>query len=314
MSDASFSPTATVSDGTDLQQFGSAFRTDMSEVMDSLQFSLGDIALPWDAEGNITAFTTTIGTPEEDGQLWQLQTTPFTCAVVAQRGIIEAFTGEDISEAQLVYEATINGWLTDGGMSPLDAGRLLELHGIPCHVQMGATVEELIAELTQGHKVIVGVDSGELWNQDSFLEDFFHQAADHAVWVTGINMGDPAHPKIIVNDSGDPHGAGKEYDLSDFVAAWQDSGFFYVATDNTPPHFHLAARGFDPATGAFSDMVAYLTGLYSDFPRHLQSQGSLAKLAEPGMVAEAAVLMPHLMENPLASLDDAARDQLLLTI
>jgi hypothetical protein len=105
----------------------------------------------------------------------------------------------------------------------------------------GATVEDLISELSQGHKVLVDVDFGELLDQDYPLEDFFQQSADRAIWVTGIDTGDPDHPKVIINDSGDPHGAGKEYDLTNFVNAWKDSGFSYVATDNAPAGFHLAA-------------------------------------------------------------------------
>jgi len=80
-----------------------------------------------------------IGTPDAYTQFWQPQTTGFTSAVVAQRGIVEAFTGEDISEAQLVYEATTNGWLTDAGMSPMDAGNLLELHSIELSCSNGGS-------------------------------------------------------------------------------------------------------------------------------------------------------------------------------
>jgi hypothetical protein len=90
-------------------------QADMSTLMDSLQPAPQPIPMPWDADGNLTAFDTAVGTPEQDAQFWQMQTTPFTCAVMAQCGIIGAFTGEPVSEAQLVYEATINGWLTDGG-------------------------------------------------------------------------------------------------------------------------------------------------------------------------------------------------------
>lgn len=219
----------------------------MNTTTDVCTHTGSEFPFTWGAEPSSTTFETIIGTPQEDACLWQQQTTPFTCAVVAQRGIIEAFTGETLSEAQLVYEATANGWLTDGGMSPLDASQLLELHGISCHIQTGATVEQLLAELTQGHKVIAGVDAGELWRQDSPLEDSFCQVTDHAIWVTGVDMSNPTHPQIFVNDSGDPAGAGKAYDLTNFVDAWQDSGFFYVATDHAPPYMQPITQVLDPA-------------------------------------------------------------------
>jgi len=214
------------------------------------------------------------GTPGEDAQFWQLQTTPFTCAVVAQLGIIEAFTGEPVSEAQLVYDATANGWLSDNGMSPLDVGNLLDLYNIPCHVEMGATIQDLMAELTQGHKVIVGVDSGELWHQDFPLEDFFQQAADHAIWVTGVDTSDSDNPMVIINDSGDPNGAGKAYPMADFVDAWEDSGFRYVGTDNAPPDFDQLAAGFNADSGLFTDIANYYGDLFSDFLGRVQHQGS----------------------------------------
>ncbi|MGQ0594132.1 MAG: hypothetical protein ACT4QB_16240 [Gammaproteobacteria bacterium] len=70
------------------------------------------------------------GTPTEDTPFWKPQTTAFTCAVMAQRGIIAAFTGNDLSEAQLVYDATVNGWLTERGHVAARRGQAL---GAPRH-------------------------------------------------------------------------------------------------------------------------------------------------------------------------------------
>ena len=286
-------------------------QSDMSTLMDSLQPTAEPIPMPWDADGNLTAFDTVVGTPAQDAQFWQMQTTPFTCAVMAQCGIIGAFTGDPISEAQLVYEATVNGWLSDGGMSPLDVGNLLELHGIGCHVQMGTAIEDLMAELAQGHKVIVGLDSGEIWNQDHPLEDFFQQSADHAIWVTGVDLSDPANPKVIVNDSGDPTGAGKAYDLALFVDAWQDSGFFYVATDDAPPDFSLAASQFNPATGVFPELAAYFGDRFPDFQHQLQDSANQGLDITPGAPFGDAA---NLSESPITVLDQTARNQLFQMI
>jgi hypothetical protein len=312
MNDPSLEPENMIPNQPEEAPLGAIPQADMNEVMDSLQFDQDEIQMPWDTEGNLTAFGNVVGTPDIDIPFWQLQTTGFTCAVVAQRGIIEAFTGEPISEAQLVYDATVNGWLTDGGMSPLDVGNLLQLYGIDCHEKMGATIEELMAELAQGRKVIVGVDSGELWNQDHPLEDFFHQTADHAIWVTGVNMHDPDNPKVIVNDSGDPGGAGREYELSVFMDAWEDSGFFYVATSNAPPNFYLAASGFDPTQGFFPDMVSYFGRFDPDFQDLLQRQEQNVENFAEALTSGPA--LQTLTGTPIASLDEAARDDLFKKI
>lgn len=226
---------------------------------------------PWSAGDADNACL--VGTPTADACFWQHQTTPFTCAVVAQQEILESF-GIDVSEAQVVYDATSHHWLTDHGMPPTIAGNLLQMYGVPCHVEMGATVQDSVGELARGHKVIVGVDSGELWHQDHPLEDFFHQAADHAIWVTGVDNSDAAHPRIIINDSGDPHGAGKVYELADFLDAWQDSGFFYVATDQAPPGFSVL--GSDASTGIFTSMADFLEQARGSLAAHSRGATTLA--------------------------------------
>lgn len=57
----------------------------------------------------------------------------------------------------------------------------------------------------QGHKVIVGVDSGELWDNKllGWWNDFFHgDTPDHALVVAGIDMADPNNPMVILTDPG----------------------------------------------------------------------------------------------------------------
>ena len=76
------------------------------------------------------------GTPEADAAGFVHQTTSFTCAVVSQQMVLQGF-GIPIGEAELVYEATANGWLTSGGTTIENLGRLLEYHGVPVHEQFG---------------------------------------------------------------------------------------------------------------------------------------------------------------------------------
>jgi len=198
----------------------------------------------------------TFGTPGEDSHHWVEQTTPFTCAIVSQEMILHAF-GVDAGEAQLTYEATANGWLTEGGTSMGNLARLLELHGIATHTVPHGSVAELVAELAQGHKVIAAVDSGELQKTDLPWEDLFKaHGADHAIVITGLDMSDSAHPQVYINDPGDPKGAGKAYPLDEFLDAWADGGYLYVATDHAPSDLTLHSlfgSNFDSVSGMYMD-------------------------------------------------------------
>ena len=197
-----------------------------------------------------------VGTPGEDRQDWVGQTTPFTCAIVSQEMILHAF-GVNVSEAQLTYEATANGWLTEGGTSLENLARLLESHGVATHTVPHGSVEALVAELAQGHKVIAAVDSGEMWKTDLPWEDLFKaHGADHAIVVTGLDMSDSTHPKVYINDPGDPHGAGKPYPLNEFLDAWADGGNLYAATDHAPSDLtqhSLFGSNFNSVTGMYMD-------------------------------------------------------------
>lgn len=189
-----------------------------------------------------------------DALSWSQQTTDFTCAIVSQQMILLQF-GFDVSEAQLVYEATSGGFLTSEGSAMEDVGRLLESHGVPTHQSFG--MEGLIQELAQGHKVIVAVDSGELWGTDWIIEDLFSgRQADHALVINGLDLSDPNNPQAVLNDPGHPNGAGLRVPLNRFLDAWGDSGQFYVATDEAPPE--LAS---DPIIGTEFRQEA---GMYMD--------------------------------------------------
>ena len=209
------------------------------------------------------------GSPSEDSHNWVEQTTPFTCAVVSQEMILHAF-GIDASEAQLTYEAAANGWLTEGGTSMENMARLLELHGVPSHTTYSGGVDSLVAELAQGHKVMVAVDSGEMWKTDFPWEDFFQPGgADHAVVVTGLDMHDPAHPTVYLNDPGDPQGAGKAYPLDQFLDAWSDSGNVYVATDIAPTDLashSIFGANFNPTAGMYMD-TSFWQGFLANLAR-----------------------------------------------
>lgn len=161
-----------------------------------------------------------------------LQIYPDTCAIKSQQLILEDF-GIHFTEEQLRNEAMMYGWY-NGGTSPEDVGKLLELHGIHVSQYENANIFNLVNELAQGHKVIVGVDSGELWGDNIFDKIFEDNAADHALIVSGVDTSDPNNVKVIVTDPGTGNLL-KEYSMEEFVDAWEDSNCFMMATNDPIP-------------------------------------------------------------------------------
>lgn len=221
-----------------------------------------------------------IGIPAEDSEYWQRQQADDTCALVAAAGVIRSMTGEYVSEEEIVREATARGWYNGNGTSPDDFGKILSVYDVDYHVKMNATTADIIRELVYGHKVMVAVDGGEIWNgqspgeiiEDLLAEMFGFQAADHAIWITGVDLSDPSDIKVIMNDSGVDDGAGKSISLSLFRDAWEDSGFRYVATDEAPSNLDQIVTGFDAETGTFPDIIAYFEnyspGFLDDSPTY----------------------------------------------
>lgn len=293
-----------------IDDFGNVFDAWYGDFDDvSVDWSFEDIFSPWQEHPDLAPAV-------DDASFWRQQTTPFTCAVVCQQMILRQF-GIDVSEAQLVYDATVNGWLTRDGMDPMDAGRLLEYYGVPVHYSFGSDIESLVSELAMGRKVIVAVDSGELWKQDWFFEDWVNpNGADHAVVVTGIDLSDPNQPKVYLNDPGDPNGAGKAYPLDEFLDAWSDSGQYYVATDHAPMGLELGplGAGFNPQTGMYMDgefwsqwLKSVVSGFDSEYFKSL-----LNRVAVAATVAGTTALVTTMMSWD--GLDDVARNELFLTV
>lgn len=272
-------------------------------------WSSDDVFSPWEQHGSI------IGTPDQDAETWQHQGTEFTCAVVSQQMILQQF-GIEVSEAQLVYDAVTNGWLTDAGTSIDDLGRLLEHYGIDTHQVVGAGVESLMSELVQGRAVIVAVDADDMWNPGSLSPDVLGQdGADHAVVVTGLDLSDPECPRVYINDPGDPDGAGKAYSLEQFLDAWADSGNTYVATDDAPPglgQHSLFGAHFDSESGLYMDQSFWSEWLQSTF-RGFDAEAFKTSLMAIGGAA-AIVAAYSVVDSIWDCLDDTGRNDLFLMI
>jgi len=204
-----------------------------------------------------------IGEPDSGGE-WHPQQTPFTCAVVSQEMVLREF-GQDVNEAQLMGEAMQHHWLSDTGTSFEDTGKLLELHGVPCHDGQG--IDQMVSELSQGHKVIVGVDSTDLWQGDSWIAKELHEMtsggphADHAIVVQGLRHDDDGSWHVIVNDPGNPNGEGHDYPLDQFMDAWKGSDCHFVATAVAPPGLSshpVYGSGFDEQSGTYTGVMDWM--------------------------------------------------------
>lgn len=161
-----------------------------------------------------------------------LQNYPDTCAIKSQQLILES-NGINVSESELRDEAMRNGWYAPGVGTPMESvGNLLENHGMEVHRFVNASVPDIAYELSRGHQVIVGVDSGELWNAgaDETFEDIISgDRADHALLVSGIVI-DPftAEESILLTDPGTGDVC-MEYPAEQFEDAWDDSGDFMIS-------------------------------------------------------------------------------------
>lgn len=155
-----------------------------------------------------------------------------TCAIKSQQIILHSF-GVDIPEEILTIEATDKGYyIPEQGSAASAVGLLLEDHGVGTHTKYNATVYDLVAELAQGHKVIVGVDADELW-RPSFFNDLFGEQANHALIVTGIDTTNPNDIRVLITDPGTGDVA-RSYPMAQFLDAWHDSSCMMVATDMAP--------------------------------------------------------------------------------
>lgn len=155
-----------------------------------------------------------------------------TCAIKSQQLILKS-NGINVSEQELRNEAMQNGWYVPGYGTPMEnVGNLLENHGMEVHRYVNASVSDIADELSKGHQVIVGVDSGELWNSgpDETFEDIIHgEQADHALLVSGIVV-DPctSEETVLLTDPGTGDVC-MEYPTDQFEDAWDDSEDFMVS-------------------------------------------------------------------------------------
>lgn len=202
-----------------------------------------------------------------------------SCAFQSQAIVLKEY-GINVSQEELMEVAKMQGWYVEGHGTPLDkVGKLLEHYDVPTSFTEGNNVFNLTNELAQGHRVIVTVDSGELWHKGFFqnMKDvIIGDTPNHALVVVGMDTRDPNDVKVIVTDPGNGN-LQKAYSEKQFVDAWKDSNCFMAATEVSPEEFidhlppthmeqfagipyptleRLADTGFDSGMERFSAFVA----------------------------------------------------------
>ena len=193
------------------------------------------------------------------------QGTQPTCAIRCQQIILRDY-GIQIPQDELADYAQAQGWFDGDGTRMGDIGNLLETCGVGVHTSTDNGIEGLMEELNAGHRVVVGVDSNELWAEPgSEAWRFFNSIdnPDHAIIVAGMKI-DPdnsANNTVILTDPGRGD-AFIEYPMEHFNQAWADAHFFMMATDEPAPYQYNVERGcIEPSNFATDYTVA-------EFPFH----------------------------------------------
>lgn len=177
------------------------------------------------------------GTPAENVYIPEsVQHTKDGCNFCSEATVLNDY-GFNVSEEQLQHEAAEQGWYSAGNGTPINyMGKHIEGHGVPVSMTEGNGIDNLVSELSQGHRVIVAIDSGELWHPgfSETIEDLiFGGTPDHAVIVDGVSMSDNL---ITITDSGTGHFR-TQYPIDNFMDAWSDSNGTMVATQVSPEEF-----------------------------------------------------------------------------
>lgn len=224
--------------GTD----GDGDNDDLVHDLASAEHAQEDVQLEVEAQvdDTLNAFDDTAHNPTIDIDIAEYHQQPADglCVPYSLIGIADQFVGYDIPEGEFVAVAEANGLISyndDGtwsGMTLEDATKLLDLYGIPSHVEQGS-IDSLIENLENGNKIVLAVDSDEIWypyDGSGLMEN----RADHAIQLIGIDTSDPDNPIAIVNDPGQPDGQAWTLPLGLLDEAWADSGYAMLVTGPAP--------------------------------------------------------------------------------
>lgn len=226
-----------------------------------------------------------------------------TCAIKSQQIILNEF-GIPVTEEQLIAYSSQHGWYNGSGTAMSDVGNLLEESGISIHKQGNANVYDLVAELAQGHRIIVGVDADELWGSriQGWMNDFYNgETPNHALIVSGIDTQDPNHVMVLVTDPGTGD-HNKAYPLDQFMDAWSDSQCYMVATDIPAPDSIPEMANFDYSTGHL-DHIAGLPYLEFEIFHGLSSALPIYAMTDMGYYSPMSSLVDAYLDVAMQQVD-----------
>lgn len=168
-----------------------------------------------------------VGTPDEDAEDWEYQVEDGPCAIYAQCMAYENLTGEDVDIDAMIEAAEENGWYDpETGITIADMDEVLNMLGAETEEGMGASLDDIRDCLEDDGRMVVAVDSNEIWCPNGSSE-YLPNNPNHAVEVIGIDYSGE-EPMVIINDSGTPDGHAIQVPASQFMDAWEDSGYSYV--------------------------------------------------------------------------------------
>ncbi len=172
------------------------------------------------------------GNPDNSDDYWEYQQDTNRCAIYSQKFVIEELTGEELDIEELADLSEENGWFTEEcGTEQRYMNKILDHYGIENEMTSGNTMNDIEECLDNGGKVIVAIDSGEVWFGEEDSLYLPGDGVDHAVEVIGVDHTDPDNPVVILNDSGHPEGQGMRVPLDVFEDAWEDGNNYMIACE-----------------------------------------------------------------------------------
>ena len=206
-----------------------------------------------------------------------------TCAIRSQEIILRDY-GFMFSQDELVKFATQNGWFNpdpvNGGTNKYAVGNILDACGIQTTRVENASIQDIIAELKAGHRIIVCIDSDELWIKketnlikrligeeenkanDASREFLGIDGANHALIVAGVQVDtdNPSDMRVVITDPGTGDVC-VEYNLSDFQEAWEDGNCLMVTTNIPAPYqYNYTTHQMEPS-GFFTDYLPSMASM-----------------------------------------------------